>query len=35
MLRIAVIDDKRELIELVGLTVVAELIGNEISEIGE
>ncbi len=35
VLRIAVVDDERELIELVGLTVVAEVLGNEVGEIGE
>ena len=32
---ISVIDDERELVEFLGVAVVAELLGNEISEIGE
>ena len=32
---VAVVDDEREFVELLGVTVVAELLGNEVGEIGE
>ena len=32
---VAVVDDERELVELVGVTIVAEVLGNEVCEIGE
>lgn len=34
-LRVAVVDDQRELVEVFGLTVVAEVLGDEVGEIGE
>lgn len=32
---IAVVDGQREFVELVGVTIVAELLGNEVCEVGE
>ena len=33
--RVAVVDDERELVEFVRVTIVAEMLGNEVCEIGE
>ena len=32
---VAVVDDRREFVELVGVSIVAKVLGNEIGEIGE
>jgi hypothetical protein len=32
---VAVVDDERELVEVFGVAVVAELLGNEVGEIGK
>ena len=32
---VAVVDDQREFVELLGVSIVAELLGNEVGEIGE
>ena len=32
---VAVIDDQREFVELVGVSIVAEVLGNEVGEIME
>ena len=35
MFAVAVVDEEREFVELLGVSVVAELLGNEVGEIGE
>jgi hypothetical protein len=32
---VAVVDDQREFVELVGVSIVTEVLGNEVCEIGE
>jgi hypothetical protein len=35
MFAVAIVDDEREFVELVGVSIVAEVLGNEVCEIGE